>query len=70
MLFFALVLNTALRISDILKLKVSNIETGYVHTTETKTGKSKQFPINDGLQGMRILILNPKQKKQEESCLI
>ncbi len=45
-------INTALRISDILKLKVSNIKTGYVHTTETKTGKSKQFPINDGLQAV------------------
>ena len=42
-------INTALRISDILKLRVFNVESGYVHTTETKTGKRKQFPINDAL---------------------
>ena len=45
-------INTALRISDILKLRVSDVETGYVHTTETKTGKRKQFPINDGLKAV------------------
>lgn len=45
-------INTALRISDILKLRVSDIETGYVHTTETKTGKRKKFPINDSLMAV------------------
>lgn len=45
-------INTALRISDILKLRVSDIETGYVHITETKTGKRKQFPINDSLMAV------------------
>ena len=45
-------INTALRIWDILKLRVSDIETGYVHTTETKTGKRKQFPINDSLMAV------------------
>ena len=39
-------INSALRISDILKLRVCHVESGYVHTAETKTGKSKQFPIN------------------------
>lgn len=45
-------INTALRISDILKLRVLDIQTGYVHTKETKTGKGKQFPINDMLQAV------------------
>ena len=45
-------INTALRISDILKLRVSDVESGYVHTTETKTGKRKQFPINDSLMAV------------------
>ena len=45
-------INTALRISDILKLRVRDVELGYVHTTETKTGKRKQFPINDGLKAV------------------
>lgn len=45
-------INTALRISDILKLKVSDVQTGYVYTKETKTGKSKQFPINNMLEAV------------------
>ncbi len=45
-------INTALRISDVLKLRVSDVESGYVHTKETKTGKSKQFPINDALMAV------------------
>lgn len=45
-------INTALRISDILKLKVSDVKSGYVHTAETKTGKRKQFPINDSLMAV------------------
>ena len=45
-------INTALRISDILKLRVSDVESGYVHTAETKTGKRKLFPINDALMAV------------------
>lgn len=45
-------INTALRISDILKLRVNDVESGYVRTTETKTGKQKQFPINDALNAV------------------
>lgn len=45
-------INTALRISDILKLRVSDVQSGYVHTKETKTGKNKQFPINDALNAV------------------
>ena len=47
-------INTALRISDILKLKVSDVKSGYVHTAETKTGKRKQFPINDALNAVLV----------------
>lgn len=42
-------LNVSLRISDLLSLRVLDVQSGYVHTKETKTGKSKQFPINDSL---------------------
>ncbi len=45
-------INTALRISDILKLKVSDVKSGYVHTKETKTGKNRQFPINSILEAV------------------
>ena len=45
-------LNVSLRISDLLNLRVLDVQTGYVHTKETKTGKSKQFPINDSLMAV------------------
>lgn len=49
---FCLGLNSSLRISDCLKVKVSDVQTRYVHTKETKTGKSKNFPINDILKAV------------------
>lgn len=45
-------LNVSLRISDLLNLRVLDVQSGYVHTKETKTGKSKQFPINDSLMAV------------------
>lgn len=44
-------INTGLRISDILKLKVSNIlNQTHIIITEQKTGKFKRFPVNNTLQ--------------------
>lgn len=45
-------INVSLRISDLLNLRVLDVQSGYVHTKETKTGKSKQFPINDVLRAV------------------
>lgn len=59
-------INTALRISDILKLKVSDVKSGYVHTTETKTGKRKQFPINDALQAVLENYIREFQLKDDD----
>lgn len=42
----------ALRISDILKLQVKTVKTGYVYIHETKTRKAKQFKINPKLQAI------------------
>lgn len=42
-----------IRVSDILKLKVRDVrEQRYVYIREQKTGKEKQFPINDELRPM------------------
>ena len=42
-----------IRISDILKLKVRDVHNQkYVYIREQKTGKEKQFPINDELKPM------------------
>lgn len=45
-------INVGLRISDLLLLTVNDVKNGYVRTKETKTGKSKQFPINKVLKAV------------------
>ncbi|MBU3173374.1 site-specific integrase [Clostridium estertheticum] len=48
---FVLGINTGLRISDLLPLKVQDVRTqDYIILKEKKTGKSKRFPINDKLK--------------------
>ncbi len=51
-------INCALRIGDLIRLKVSDVKSGYVHTSESKTGKSKQFPINDSLNAVLTNYIN------------
>ena len=50
-LLFTLGINTGLRISDLLKLKISDVSNGKVkenvYIREKKTGKEKNFKIND-----------------------
>ena len=52
-LIFEFGLNSGLRISDILRLKVNQVLDDYISIREQKTGKLKKFPINEHL---RILI--------------
>lgn len=48
---FVLGINTGLRISDILVLKVKDVrEQDYIILTEKKTNKKKRFPINNNLK--------------------
>lgn len=50
-MLFTIGINTGLRISDILKLKVSDIkDTDHITLKETKTGKPKRFLINTQLK--------------------
>ncbi|HQI06083.1 MAG TPA: site-specific integrase [bacterium] len=50
-LFFLLGINTGLRISDILNLKVSDVRNKYhIIIREQKTGKEKKFMLNDSLK--------------------
>lgn len=47
-LFFEVGINTGLRVSDILKLKVSDVKGNfYIDIREEKTGKAKRFPLNE-----------------------
>ncbi|MCM3320821.1 MULTISPECIES: site-specific integrase [Cytobacillus] len=48
---FVLGINTGLRISDLLKLKVGDVRNkNHIVITEQKTGKLKRFKINNGLK--------------------
>ena len=49
-LLFLMRINNGLRISDILKLKVSDVKNKkYIELIEQKTGKYKRFPITKAL---------------------
>ncbi len=53
LLLFNMGINTGLRISDLLKLKVIDVrKKSHVEIKEQKTGKTKRFPILGGLQLM------------------
>ena len=50
-LLFLMGINIGLRISDILKLKVSDVKNkNYIEITEQKTGKYKRFPITESFK--------------------
>lgn len=56
LLLFVMGINTGLRISDIIPLRVADVR-GKTHVilTEKKTGKTKKFPLNNAVQE----VLNP-----------
>ena len=49
-MIFVLGINTGLRISDILPLKVKDVQSDYLIKTEKKTGKTIKFLINNKLR--------------------
>jgi integrase len=49
-LLFVVGINTGLRISDLLQLKVGHTKNSHIIITEGKTGKIKRFPINSNLR--------------------
>lgn len=52
-LLFLLGINSGLRISDILKLKVSDVKNKkYIELNEQKTGKYKRFPITNSYKSV------------------
>jgi len=53
LMLFTLGINSGLRISDILKLNVSDVKNKkYITLIEKKTGKAKKIPINQKLKNM------------------
>ena len=49
-LIFRVGVNTGLRISDIITLKVSHFNKGHITLSEKKTGKARKIKINDALK--------------------
>lgn len=60
-LVFEFGLNSGLRISDILKLKVKDVLNDYICITEQKTGKHKKFPVNKELRKAINEYLNKRE---------
>lgn len=53
LLLFTMGINTGLRISDLLKLKINDVKgKSHVEIKEQKTGKIKRFPLLGNLQSM------------------
>lgn len=50
LLMFTIGINTALRVSDLLALKVKDVQGDYIEVTEGKTEKRKRMPINDSIR--------------------
>lgn len=65
LLIFVLGINTGLRISDILALNVGDVKNKeFIRLIEQKTGKIKQFPLNNKVKGL-IKIFTKKRKHYE-----
>lgn len=61
LLLFDLGINSGLRISDILKLKVSDVKNkSHIEIVEKKTGKKKKFLLNDKLKCLINSYVNDK----------
>ena len=52
LLLFVMGINSGLRISDLLPLTKKDVITGTVTITETKTGKTKKFPLNEAIKNI------------------
>lgn len=70
-LLFMVGISSALRISDILNLKVKDIwdgkkPTSFIYLNEKKTGKAKRFPITKNLEKAIILFMKESKYEQEE----
>lgn len=70
-LMFMVGISSALRISDILKLKVSDIwdgkkPTSFIMLNEKKTGKAKRFPITKNLNKAIFQFMKEYDLNQEE----
>ncbi len=50
LLLFIVGINSSLRISDLLRLKVGDISDSHIYMTESKTGKRKRIKINSSIR--------------------
>lgn len=70
-LMFMIEISSALRISDILKLKVKDVWDGkrpteFISLNEKETGKAKRFPVTKNLYKAIILFMNKYEYEQED----
>lgn len=65
-MLFLVGINTALRISDLLKLKASDVDNGYVNIREQKTGKNNQIFLNKELHRMLVKYIKDFEILEED----
>src|SRR5690625_6098138 len=68
LLLFTIGINTALRISDILTLKVRDVSDTHIEITERKTSKRSRIKINDSIRSaLRDLIPADANRSEEHT---
>lgn len=65
LLLFTIGINTALRVSDLLLLKVSDVTGEYIEVVESKTGKRKRIKINASIKTV-VKALIPADAKSDD----
>lgn len=68
-LIFEFGLNSGLRISDILRLKVNQVLDDYISIREQKTGKLKKFPVNKQLRALLDNYIKKRKLKLSDFLL-
>ncbi|MCG7346373.1 site-specific integrase [Sporosarcina sp. ACRSL] len=65
LLMFTIGINTALRVSDLLQLKVSDVTGEYIEVVESKTGKRKRIKINASIKKAVKTLLSADAKPDD-----
>lgn len=65
-MLFLIGINTAFRAEDLLQLRVKDVEKGYMHIKENKTGKMQNFPLNKNLHADIMEYINKYQLKSND----
>src|SRR6476620_9571498 len=69
-ILFVMGINTGLRISDILKLKVGDLKGSHISMREMKTGKQKRIEITSTLRRELRWYIEEREDREDSEYLI